>query len=57
MIEESAKMPRTSTARKDLAREAKYSLELAQHKLKIRNQKEEIDKLKRSLKAKNSVDQ
>jgi hypothetical protein len=50
-------MPHTSKTRKDLARETKYGLELAQHKLKIRTQREEIDKLKRSLKAKNNADQ
>jgi hypothetical protein len=44
-------MPRTSKTRSDLARQARYSLELAHHKAKLRTQKEEIDKLKRSLKA------
>ena len=44
-------MPRNSKARNDLARDqAKYGLELAHHKAKIRSQKEEIEKLKRSLK-------
>jgi hypothetical protein len=46
-------MMRTSTAPNDLSRQGKYGRELAHHKAKIRTQKEEIDKLKRSIKAQN----
>jgi septal ring factor EnvC (AmiA/AmiB activator) len=46
-------MPRTSTVPKESARRDKLGLELASHKAKIRNQKEEIDKLKRSIKSQN----
>ena len=42
-------MTRTSTA----LDQGKYGRELAHHKAKIRTQKEEIDKLKRSIKAQN----
>jgi hypothetical protein len=51
IAEKRRKMPRTSKARSDLTRKAKYGLELAHHKLKIRKQREEITKLKRSIKA------
>ena len=43
-------MPRTSTARSDRDLRAKYGLELAHHKAKIKSQREEIEKLKRSIK-------
>jgi len=44
-------VPRTSTARSDRDLRAKYGLELAHHKAKIKSQREEIEKLKRSIKA------
>ena len=43
-------MPRTSTAPKELTRLDKARIELAKHKMRIRNQKKEINKLKRSIK-------
>jgi hypothetical protein len=48
-------MPRTSTVPNDLSRRGKYGLELAKHKLKIRIQKEEIEKLKRALRSQSVV--
>jgi hypothetical protein len=47
-------MPRTATAPGKSSR-ANQGLELAQHKNKIRNQKEELDKLKRALKTQSVV--
>jgi polyhydroxyalkanoate synthesis regulator phasin len=44
-------MPRTSTAPEKHSRRINQGAELAHHKAKIRSQKEEIDKLKRSIKA------
>jgi hypothetical protein len=43
-------MPRTATAPDKPSPQAKYGLELASHKTKIRNQKDEISKPTRSIK-------
>jgi hypothetical protein len=51
-------MPRTSRVPEKSSRrppDQVRGLELAKHKLKIRNQKEEIDKLTRSIKAKSEL--
>jgi hypothetical protein len=50
-----SKLKRTSPAPSKPPRPGNKALERAKQKLKIRNQKEEIDKLKRSLKARDTT--